>query len=732
MPAQYPPPAAENPITHDAVMASIDAEAQAEVERTRIANEKLENAKLIQRWTDRMRAADKHDEDAFKEYEIDRKYARGDLNWLVDTNLINAILEILMAFIYAKDPDLSARPSAAIGESRLQKYAPIAKTVEIVVSRMFKRARLKTQAKRWVRSMMTVGVGWLTATLQTRTEIDPIVEKELNDLESKLRLLELQQSAVDRGDAADAERQKAEIRVKKDALEARRERQVDEGPVIDFRMADQVRVSPECGELENYLAAPWIAYYSYKDKTEARALLDWPDDAEHDLKFKKANLFMQRRKGGDAGGDPWMAVTDDKKAESTDGFVRFIEIWSKRDGMVFTLLDGINDLWGRKPYPPITGERFYHGFMLGCHFIDGQRHPQSDVYQLRKLQDEFGRTRSNFAEHRRRAVPATFFDGTQIDAETMKRITEGETAEFLEVSTTNQQPMQNAFFAKPYPAVDAGLYTTLPIQQDMEKVSGAQDAQQGSIQVQKTLGEAQIQQSGFMARTGARRDHVEDVLTEVAEYMAQLSLQVLDQADAIRYAGPQAVWTKLSVEEATTLFDIEIKAGSTGKPQQSADKEAWGTLMPLIQELIGKIGEARSHGDEYAAAPYIALLKQTAMVLDDRIDVEALLPVVPEDKIVPLPDPTQPPPLSPLDEAKIKKEQDQGYLYRAQGIAALAAFNLPPEVADYPGTPGPAVAGPGGPPDMAAVLGPILAGIKGGGAPTGPVPTPEVPDPTHP
>jgi hypothetical protein len=311
------------------------------------------------------------------------------------------------------------------------------------------------------------------------------------------------------------------------------------------------------------------------------------------------------------------------------------------------------------------------------------------------------------------------YDETQIDPTSMNKITEATVQEFIGIKTTNGQPLQNAFFPKPYAAVDQALYDTSQIRMDMEKVSGAQDAQQGGISVEKTLGEAEIQNSGFQARTGARRDDMEDRLTEIAEYMAQVALQVFDTADAIKYAGPEAVWVKLDVEKATTLFDIEIKAGSTGKPRNSMDKQTWGTLLPILQDMIAKIGQARMQGDEWAAQPWIALLRETAQRLDDRIDVDAMLPIVPPDKVIP----AGPPPLTEVDKAKIKKENDQAYLARSQGVAALAALGLPPELGEDP------QAG-GMPPDMQAALGPILAKIQAGGAPAGPAASPEVPDPS--
>lgn len=110
-------------------------------------------------------------------------------------------------------------------------------------------------------------------------------------------------------------------------------------------------------------------------------------------------------------------------------------------------------------------------------------------------------------------------------------------------------------------------------------------------------------------------------------------LQTMDQADAMRYAGPQAVWMDMSTDEALTLFTIEIKAGSTGKPKALSDREAWGTLMPLVESLIDRIGHARMMGQEWAAKPWIELLRESSKRLDDPLEIEKFLPEVPEQVI---------------------------------------------------------------------------------------------------
>ena len=600
-----------------------------------------ETAALVQQWRTRLDHGYKHDEYARNGYVDDRRVARGDTKWLVDTNLVGAILEVIESFVYAKDPQFAVTVSESVNNSRGKTLKPVTETLRIVVSRLLRDAGLKRQCKRWVRSAQTVGAGWLKPSLTTHSEKDPIVEAQINTLRENLARVGVLEGNLASGDVADEGAARAEIQANIVALEAKLEREVANGVALDYFPADDVQVSPECGELVNYLQAPWIRYRTYKSKVEAQAITGW--DAEQ---IGKSNVYTQRlRTGAEQTGttgnnkqQDWLKVTD-AKAETADGFVCFEEIWSKRDGVVYTMVDGINDRWGRAPYAPITGSRFYDGFLLGFHYVDGERHPQSDVFQLKRLQDEYGRTRSNFAEHRKRSVPSTIWDAGEVDPTEMSKINSAEAAENIAVRfLTPGMSMQSRMVRQTGIAIDPAMYTTQPITGDMEKVSGAQDAMQSSVQTQKTATEANIQNTGFGSRIGARKDEVESVLGEIGLFVAQLALQKLPESVAVSIAGNDAVWPQLAVDEVMSAFDIEVIAGSTGKPNKQAEQSAWMTLLPLIEQMVTVIGNFRSQGPqmEWAAKPYVAMLETTFDMMGNKDDVEKYLPQPPPP---PPPDP---------------------------------------------------------------------------------------------
>lgn len=598
-------------------------------------------ARIVERWHARYEQGREHDADARERYEIDRKYARGETDWLVDTNILGAILEILSAFVYAKDPDFEVKVAESVGNTRAGRLGDVTDTMRITVSKLLRRADLKKKCKRWVRSAQTVGAGWLKPALVTKQirVNDTIIQGQINSLrENLLAVAALEQNIAD-DEVPDQGAAKVELENKIKALEAKLERTVAEGFALDFFAPDDVQTSPDCGELCNYLEASWIAYRTYKSKEEAQGITGWPAE-----KLQGANIYTQRvRKGNNndpatGGGrqNEWLRVTD-AKAEAPAGFVCFIEIWSKADGLVYTMIDGIKTCWAKEPFAPLTGSRFYDGFLLGFHWIDGERHPQSDVQQLRKLQDEYARTRSNYAVARRRSVPKTIWDAGELPPTEVDKINNAEAHENVAVNfTTPNGPMSQRFVRQGGDTIDPSLYDTSKITTDMEKVSGAQDAMQSGVAVEKTATEANIQNTGFGARIGSRRDELEEVLGELALWAAQVALQALPVETVVRLAGEDAVWPKLSVDEVMEAFEIEVKAGSTGKPNRQADQAAWSTALPLIEKISSAIGNFRAQGMEWAALPYIAMLKRTLDLLGLPDDLEKYLP--------------KPPPVDPMQQ----------------------------------------------------------------------------------
>jgi len=258
---------------------------------------------------------------------------------------------------------------------------------------------------------------------------------------------------------------------------------------------------------------------------------------------------------------------------------------------------------------------------------DGARHPQSLSFRLKKLQDEYSSKRSNSRLASERSIPGTIFDATGVKPEDAKKIENSVSMEMIGINPVKGDDIRKLFAAKPIPTVDPLVFDTRSVLNDMERVSGVQEALSSAITVQKTATEAKIQDVGFNSRTGSDRDSLEDVLQELAEYTLELAIQGMSHEMVVRIAGAAAFWPEdMEYEDIITLAEIEIKAGTTGKPDDESLRNSWSILLPLVQAVMEQIQQAQITGNVPMATALRNLLQETFRRLDERIDVDQFIP----------------------------------------------------------------------------------------------------------
>jgi len=326
-------------------------------------------------------------------------------------------------------------------------------------------------------------------------------------------------------------------------------------------------------------------------------------------------------KGTDAG-----TSTDSKSMQ----FLKAVELWDHREHLVKTFIEGVHK-WAREPYPPPQAtSRFYPYFQVMFFPVDGARHPQSLTGRLRKMQDEYSQARSAGRVTRERSIPGVVFLSGQLDPKEVEKLEKSVHMEYIGLQPTDPAAkIGDIIIAKPVPRIDPLMFDTQPVQRDMEVMSGVQEAKQSSVTTPKTATEAEIQESGFSARTGADRDAEEDMLADLAQYTAEIAIQTIRPEMAQRIAGPLAMWPfGMDAQDILFMMDVEIRAGTTGKPRAHADKETWATLLPLIQGMQQQIGLLDVSNPPLAKATR-ALMRETLRRLDDTMSLDELLPPPP-------------------------------------------------------------------------------------------------------
>ncbi len=568
---------------------------------------------LVRQWNDRIDQGKKDNEKLNRQIEEHRRYVRGvrseddATEEQVRTNLIYATLASMLPHVYAKNPEIAVTPSEAVDPSQYPAVKGFAKSLEIAVNRQLEDANLKKRAKAAVRAAMTARIGWVKVLYQRDMKTDPIIQNRINDVQENIRRIQyLIEECDDAAEREHNEAKKAELEHQVKALEAQVEVSVAEGIVIDRLLTEDVIIDSAVKDFDSYVDAEWIAHRIWYRPERYEEVFGKEVDS-------KAKMYTA------AGRESSSA-----KRSDTDAYLAVWEIWHKGSNTVYTLCEGEME-WARDPYQPQRlGEQWYPFFPLGLHPVDGQFQPMSTVELLKGLQDEYEQIRSDYAELRRKNKPHYVTSSETPERDIQRKVVAG-IGEVVIVDA-NGRPLREVFDVAQQLPIDPAQYDTSQIRADMEWMSGLGDAARGSIMRAKTATEAQIMQAGLASRTTEMQDAIEDWIRDMAQYVAEILLQELTPAQVRRLAGDTAVWPQLRKEDVFDLVKIEIRAGTTGKPDKQREQESWVKFMPQLRDLIAQVSELRRNGDTETADALVRVARETIRRFDERFDVEEFLP----------------------------------------------------------------------------------------------------------
>lgn len=605
--------------------------------------------------------ARRFDENARKDYAFCRRYARGDSSYDVSVNLIGTYIDILVAFLYARDPDLNVGIAESAGEARKNEIKLLAKTMTIVLSRAWKDANMRRQAERWLRASLTTAIGWIKTGWQETFETDPEMVNRRRDIQENLAKIAELQNRVQEG-TEDPPLTEEQLQAQIAGLEGHVEKLVFRGLFIDVVPPEDIQVSLDVQNVVDCEHASWIAHRSYLFADDAKARFpnvpeeEWCKvpryhavapcyNADEQRKLKSAHIDTNISADDASPFNKGTATNTSADDSKFNDFIVVVEMWRGDTNQVCDLIEGLSDFATPPSAPNVGTTRFYPFFPLALHEVDGERHPQSLVMRSYKLMDEYNRTRDKFKSLRQSIRPRMAFDARTIKVEDMDTMMAAMTGEFVPVRpAVDGTSVQQSLFEIPYPKIDPMLFDLMPIKTELEALWGIQEALSSSIQVAKTATEAEIQQAGTNARTGAMRERMEQQLTQIARYHAQIVIQKYDLADVRDIAGPEAIWPEgIEVEDLDLLLSVDIAAGSSGKPNTSAEREAWAATAGVIEKTIMQVGQLRMSPPEEIARCMIEVMRETVNRAGDQaLDIERFIPAPGEPMLLMDPQTGQP------------------------------------------------------------------------------------------
>ncbi len=210
-------------------------------------------------------------------------------------------------------------------------------------------------------------------------------------------------------------------------------------------------------------------------------------------------------------------------------------------------------------------------------------------------------------------------------------MTDAEVGELVVLRLNKQVPVRDVIESIRYPSIDVLLYDTSAVRADLEAIWGVQEALSGTIQTAKTATEAMIQQSGTQARTGMMRSRMESVLSELLHMTIEVALQTLSANEVRQIAGTDSVWpVALQPEDLDVMLSVDLRAGSTGKPNFESNMQAWATVMPILQNIVAQVAQLNQSEPLEIARALKEIVIETMSRTGDRSDPARFLPQAPQ------------------------------------------------------------------------------------------------------
>ncbi len=506
---------------------------------------------------------------------------------------------------------------AAQGLQRIGMLNRIGKTGEILIKYFMDEhtPNFKRAMKRVVRRGKSVGVGYVTLNYRRVTGKNVDTERGLADHKARLEHVERLRADAQDDEIQTCDAAAEELRLSIEALTKKPDVVLREG--LQFGFPSPLRVIPHgaCEQLDGFIGADWLTIEIPTDTKRVQEVY------KIDLKKGSFTPYSRRNDGSVAFSGVW---TREGKAEPNykEGCMALVwEHYHRPTGLMYTFIDGYAD-FVCPPEEPVTDlERFYPVYPYIPNDLEQEDDifPLSDPQLLLHVQKEYNRTRNSLKEHRYAnrplyIAPDYAFPQSGPEDDPMSTLVNHQAHEIIKVSGIDKDqdpgkivaPMQKV-------QIDPKAYEVESIYADSQRAVGSQEVDYGG-----TSGDTATEvAAGREVRKTDDNDDVDSLdmmLSDLFRDAFKVMLKEVSPEFAARIAGPGAVWPLLQRAEIAEELTLDIKGGSTGRPNVAQEIANFERLTPLLIQIPGitpdwlaeqavqllkpgvDIGEAVAHG----------------------------------------------------------------------------------------------------------------------------------------
>lgn len=492
------------------------------------------------------------------------------------------------------------------GFKRRQLINAIGDTLALLCNYFFgeQTPNFKAQIKQLIRRVEATGVGFIEVGFQRLMRKSPELLNSMRDVTAQISTIENMAKEIAQGleqeDSATLEKLRQSLK----DLQSRDDVTVREGIVYDFPRASDLLVDLNCTQLKGFVGADRVARQYFYTASRVRELFN-VDVKGHAKLF---NVLNGREISGPGKGD--------------NTGVCVLRILEKSTNLEYWICEGWPDFIREPSAPALEFEDFWPWAVLSYHDAEAEEttdiYPASTFELVRPMNLEYNRAREARRLHRIASRPAYISTKTAWTKQDKFKLQNHGDFEVIELELPAEAmnlKVEDLLAAKPVAKIDPEVYEVESIFTDVQRVIGESEPNFGGTSG-STATEATIAEQSRLNTNNADVDELDEFLSVVARMTGQTCLREMSAEQVKKIVGAGAVWPELGATEIAEELYLEVKAGSSGRPNKAIDVANFERLAPLLMQIPGLTPEW--------------MAKEGAKRLDDAIDIsEAFDPMMP-------------------------------------------------------------------------------------------------------
>lgn len=495
--------------------------------------------------------------------------------WTETENVVFANACIMVPLLYPKNPRVTYTYDSDVQQ-------PLMKACERMGNRLMEMRQspgvnFKPKLRRTILSALLTNAGYLKLSWVFKQDSSSAAVQQLEQLAQQLA-------------NAKSTKEIREIEGKLMAMEEKIALLSDEGPMLQFRLPQQIIVDPTSQDPDPSVDANWMGEWDYLPTAYLKAVYG---NADGSSVFEPTHVLLSTSSSASALEDEvnnFHLIKDgDKHNPQAYGYetveqLRACEytkvwyIWDKTTRRVYMFCD---NSW---KYPvwvwndPLKLPRFFPYFKLWFHESLVSPEAKGEVSYYLDQQDAINEINDELRRARRWVRRNVFFNKNLISQEDVESVLKGPDGTARGLDLEEGVKIEDAIFSVKPPSINfPELFNTESRLQIINRITGINDAQRGAQFKTNTTNKAiDFYSQNIEIRVEERKDLIEEFVADVVWNMTMLCLMNWGPTDVAGIIGTELSngWRQiLDPKEFAYTFQPQIEAGSTEKPNTSTRKQ---------------------------------------------------------------------------------------------------------------------------------------------------------------